>query len=218
MKNKNNGAFAVFGNPKAACFFFVFTCLVISCKSVKIQNYFRTYDNESLVYKFQKENSGLTTFYDDTLTCKIVVRHGVLGNRYDENFNIFSFEKTNLPISPIQESPFNEFSYFFDKGNLYVGRYENTSSNPLFFSQFKLLIPNKIKKGESFIFKGSDYKCEFTFIDVENFQWHKLPTLKCLKFSITEVYSKRTYYVWLAKKWGIVKWTKPNGDIGIMYE
>ena len=194
------------------------TYLLTSCKSVKIQNYFRIYDNEDLVYKFQNDSSGMTSFYDDTLTCKIIVRRGVLGNRYDENFNIFYFDKSNLTNSPKEENPFYEFSYFFDNGNLYIGQHESRSFNPIFSSQFKFLIPNKIHKGDSFTFNGSDYKSVFTFIDIEDFQWHKLPILKCLKFSITEVYSKKTYFIWLTKKWGLVKWTKPNGEYGIMYE
>ena len=189
-----------------------------SCKSVKIQQYFRTYDNENLTYKFQKDSLGLTNFYDDTLTCKIIVRHGVLGKRYYENFNIFYFEKSNLANSKKEESPFYEFSYFFDKGNLYIGQNEGRSLNPMFATQFKMLIPSKIKKGDSFVFTGSDYKSVFNFIGIEDFQWHKLPILKCLKFSITEVYANKIYYIWLSKKWGMVKWTKPNGEYGIMYE
>ena len=185
---------------------------------MKIQNYFRTYDNEDLIYKFQRDSSRLTSFYDDTLTCRIIVRRGVLRDRYDENFNIFYFDKSNIINSPKNESPFYEFSYFFDKGNLYIGQHESKSLNPIPFSQFKFLIPSKIHKGDSFTFEGSDYKSVFTFIAIEDLQWHKLPALKCLKFSITEVYSKKTYYIWLSKKWGIVKWTKPNGEYGIMYE
>ena len=192
--------------------------LLTACKTVSVKKYFRIYDNEDIVYKFQKDSLGIKSYYDDTLATKIIVRRGVFPNHYDQNFNLFYFDKSDLSNSPKELSPFYNFTYCFDNGKLYIGQNLSRFSNPLYYSRFKLLIPGKIKKGENFIFEGSDYKSIFNFVGIEDYKWHNLPTLKCLKFSITEVYSNKVYYIWLAKKWGLVKWINPNGEEGIMYK
>jgi hypothetical protein len=189
-----------------------------SCNAVRIQEYFRTYDEEHLIYKFKRDSVGFRTFYDDTLTCKVIVRHKVFWKQLDRNFNVFYFNKSNLTFSSMRENPFLNFSYCFDKGNLYAEQYFDKSANRMSGSEMKLLMPSKIKKGDSFIYQGSDYKGKFTFLEFDQIQWHNLGLQKCLKFSYEIAYPKQTYYIWLTKKWGIIKWTKPNGDEGIMYE
>lgn len=148
--------------------------LLTSCKTAKIQQYFRTYDNESLRYKFKRDSLGIISYYDDTLTCRIVVRRGVFWKRYDKNFDVFYFDKSNVPNSSEKENPFYDFAFCFDKGNLYGGKSLSISMNPMFYSKMKLIIPSKVSKGDSAVFIGSDYKSVFTFIDFEDFEWHKL--------------------------------------------
>jgi hypothetical protein len=196
----------------------IFVTLLTSCRTIKIQDYLRTYDQEQLIYKFQTDSSGHNIFYDDTLTCKLLVRHNIFWKRLDQNFDIFYFEKSNLKNSSEKDNPFFEFSFCFDNGNLYADKYFDKSANRMSSSLMKLLIPSKIKKGDSFIYQGSDYRGTMKFVGFEDLQWHKLRIQKCLKFSYEETYPKRTYYMWFTKKWGLIKWTKPNGDVGIMYE
>ena len=193
---------------------FIFIALLTSCKTVKIQGYFRTYDQEQLIYKFKTDSS----FYDDTLTCKILVRNKIFWKRVDQNFDIFYFDKSNLQNSSEKENPFFGFSFCFEKGNLYAAQYFDKSPNRMSSSLMKLFIPSKIKSGDNFNYQGSDYKGTLTFIGFEDLHWHRLGLQKCLKFSYSEAYPKRTYYMWFTKKWGLIQWTKPNGDEGIMYE
>jgi hypothetical protein len=192
--------------------------LLTSCRTVKIQEYFRTYDLENLIYKFKRDSSGFTTFYDDTLTCRIIVRNKIFSKNPDQNFDVFYFDKSNLSMSPEWESPFFGFSYCFNRRNLYAEQYFDKSPGRMSGNGMKLLIPSRIRIGDSFMYQGSDYKGKLTFIEFEDLQWHHFELHKCLKFSYEEVFSKSTYYIWFTKKWGIIKWTKPNGDEGTLYE
>jgi hypothetical protein len=194
------------------------TALLHSCKSITIAKHIRAYDNEQFIYKFQTDSLGKLYYYGDTLTCRMLVRKGVLGKMNNKNFDVFYFEKPVSANSTYDSNPFDRLTFCFDKGNLYIGHDLSRGLNPMFGNKMVLLMPSKIRKGEVFTFKGSDYKFELIFLGFESLKWHNLGFQNCLKFSVNIGYSKKTHYVWFSQKWGIIKWIMPNGNEGVLYE
>jgi hypothetical protein len=205
------------------CFVLLIVLLqaIVSCSGYKIAEHFHPYDNDTLIYRFTKDSASITIAYNDTLVCKMMVRRGVILTHSEENRVIFYYQ-TSASSHDSQNDiftsdiPLNQFSYCLDEGNLYMDNSIPVLSNKMIVPMKKLL-PKKVKTGNTYEFKNGDYQKRYSLVSTEDLNWGPMFIKNTLKFAISfrsRQGFRTTDTIWMAKKWGIVKWKKANGYLG----
>jgi hypothetical protein len=197
------------------------TVLSFSCRTANFSDHVRVYDNDTLIYHFMKDSAGKLLAYYDTLVCKIIVRRGVVRHDLNANRDVFYFETPHHPDTGAtdiftSDIPVNQFSYCFEKGDLYIGDHIGRTLNPIFMPM-SMVIPDKVKAGKTYFYRSGDYKREFTFVRKEDIRWGEMLIKDALVFSIafsSRQGLKTTDTVWLARTWGLVQWKRLDGYTG----
>lgn len=194
---------------------------VFSCKTIRLSNYLSVYDDEMYVYHFVKDSSGIIHSYDDTVTCKMLVRKGVLANNFHQNHDIFYYESSRaIDTSTVDiftsDIPWNQFTYCFWKGNLYMGDDIVRNHNPMYGDMVRT-IPKKVKFNSVYTYHNGDYIKSYRFHGLEDIAYDTNVVRNTLKVSIgfdSREGFKTTDTIWLIKKFGVFKWSRPDGYVG----
>ena len=215
-------------------FFIVFALnILVSCKTIKISEYFKVQENE-----VQKYNSSWV-IGNENVTIKVPVSKPLenmpsqmLFDNRDTVKDIFNIiyksvtvnnHKIFYAIEPkdtLQKNPSIGQNHFLFSAMTFQGDttylapiYKLSEIEKLRFTDFKNYIPPTISKNDSIIIKDRAKKTILYNFKIRSLVINNFTCDQCLTFNLKEDWPEIIYYgeIWISKKDGILKWVRTTG-------
>ena len=215
-------------------FFTIFALnILVSCKTIKISEYFKVQENQVLKYNSswvignekitrkvpvpkELDNMPPPMPLDNKDTVKYLFNVIYKSVEVDKHKIVYAIEpKDTFKYNPsIGQNHFLFSAMIFQGDTTYLAPiYKLNEIKDLKFSDFKFYIPPSISKKDSIVIRDRKKTTILYDFKIKNVEINNLNYDKCLIFNFKDDWPEVIYYgeIWMSKKEGIIKWVRTTG-------